>query len=101
MTGFNQLVENHIDEYQSRLKHIDQLLERASKAVAKSHAHADIHAEIANLRNEREKFASQIITLKQKSINILPKEMLEKSGPIGIWDEVALQLEKLVERIER
>jgi transcriptional/translational regulatory protein YebC/TACO1 len=101
MTGFNQLVENHIDQYESRLKQIDLLLERASTAVAKSQAHADIHTEIANLRAEREKFASQLGTLKQKSINSLPEEMLEKSGPMGIWDEVAQQLEKLVERIER
>jgi hypothetical protein len=101
MTGFNQLVENHIDQYESRLKQIDLLLERASNAIAKSQVHADIHTEIANLRAEREKFASQLGTLKQKSINGLPKEMLEKSGPMGIWDKVAQELEKLVERIEQ
>lgn len=101
MTHFNQLVEQQIDLYESRLKHIDELFERSSKGVAGSPEHADIHAQIANLKNERDRFAKHIDAMKQRSIDNLQEEFIEKSGPMGVWDALALQLEKLVERIER
>ena len=97
----NQRIEQKIDLYQSHLKHIDELLERSSKAVTGKPEHADIHAQITTLKNERDKFAKHIDTLKQGSTADMQEKMIEGSGPMGIWDALAQQLEKLVERIER
>jgi uncharacterized coiled-coil DUF342 family protein len=100
MTDFNQLVEQQINQYESHLKHIDELLERASKGAAGSQERADIHAQIASVKNERDRFARHIEALKRRSTDDLQEEMIEKSGPMGIWDTLAQQLESLLERIE-
>lgn len=101
MTKLNQLAEQRIDQYASRLKHIDGLLERLSKGGAGSSEHADIHAQIPDLKNERDRFSMHLDGLKQSSNDNLQKEMIEKSGPMAIWDALAQKLEKLVERFER
>tara|TARA_R110002167_G_C12481527_1_gene634652 strand:+ start:121 stop:423 length:303 start_codon:yes stop_codon:yes gene_type:complete len=100
MTKINHLVEQNIERYESHLKHIDELFEQASKGKNASPEHADIHAQIANLKGERDKFAKHIDGLKQGTIADFEENMIEKSGPMGIWDALALQLEKLVERIK-
>lgn len=97
----NQRIEQKIDLYESHLKHVDELLERSSKAMTGKPEHADIHAQITNLKNERDKFAKHIDTLKQGATADMQEQMIEGSGPMGIWDALAQQLEKLVERIER
>jgi len=53
-----------------------------------------------SLKNERDKFAQHIDTLKQGSTADMQEEMIEGAGPMGVWDALAQQLEKLVERIE-
>ncbi|NDP40957.1 MAG: hypothetical protein GZ093_19900 [Rhodoferax sp.] len=97
----NQRIEQNIDFYTSHLKHIDELLERSSKGVTKSPEHADIHAQITNLKTERDQFAEHIETLKLGSTADMQEQMIEGAGPMGVWDALAQQLEKLVERIER
>lgn len=97
----NQRIDQKIDFYESHLKHIDELLERSSKGVTKSPEHADIHAQITTLKNERDQFAQHIDALKQGSTAETREKMIEGAGPMGVWDALAQQLEKLVERIER
>lgn len=97
----NQRIEQEIDLYESRLKHIDELLERSSRGVAKRLQDSDIHAEITRLKNERDQFAKHVDMLKMGSTAEMQEEMIEKAGPMGVWDALAQQLEKLVERIER
>jgi hypothetical protein len=101
MTELNQLIEQQIDQYESRLKYIDGLLERAGKGVSAKNVHPDIHAQIGGLKNERDKLATLVDAVKQKSTNNLPENMFEQYGPMAIWDMFAQKLEKLVERIER
>ena len=96
----SQRVEQNIDFYKSHLKHIDELLERSSKRVTQSPEHAEFRAQIAKLKNERNQFAQHIDTLKQGSTAEMQEKMIEGAGPMGVWDALAQQLEKLVERIE-
>src|SRR5674476_1468490 len=88
-------------QYESQLKHIDELLERASKGVARSPLHADTHPQIAKAKSERDRLAKHLDVLRKMSPNELSEEILEESGPMGIWDALAQQLEHLVERIEQ
>jgi uncharacterized coiled-coil DUF342 family protein len=101
MTHISQLVEQKIEQYDSHLKHIDELLERSSKGMTGKPEHADIPAQVAKLKAERDKFAEHVDALKQKAMADAQEEMIEASGPMGVWDALAQQLEKLVERIER
>jgi cell division protein FtsB len=100
MPSINQLTEQHIERYQSHLKHIDKLLERSQKGAASHPDQADIQAQLAKLKAERDKFAQHVDTLKLGSAAEMQEEMIEEAGPMGVWDALAQQLEKLVERIE-
>jgi uncharacterized coiled-coil DUF342 family protein len=101
MPSINQLAQQHIERYQSHLKHIDELLERSQKGAASHPEAADIEAQVAKLKTERDRFAQHIDTLKQGTAAEMQTEMIKEAGPMGVWDALAQQLEKLVERIER
>lgn len=92
MTTLDELVDRHVKEYNSRLKHIDELAEQAAILEEESHL-----AELAELKSERNKLADYLKELEQN-----PSELsLVKSGPMAIWDVIAQRLEKLVEKIDK
>lgn len=99
MNGIDQLVEQHIKQYELRLKHMDELFVRATAAVTP--AVPAISEQLATMIEERNKFASHIEKLRVKSLDHWQTELIAKSGPMAIWDIIAQQLEKLVERVER
>ncbi len=101
MTEITHLIEQHILEHESRRQHIDELLERVGKKTRGTAVGQEISAELEGLTQERDKLVGRLDEFKQKSAEEWEKEELEKAGPMGIWDAVAQQLEKLVERIER
>jgi len=101
MTTENQMIEQHIREYQSRMQRIDELMERARKGLSESPAPEKGHAELEEASRGREKLATLYEELKLPSTENWRKEEILKSGPMGIWDAVAQQLEKLIERLER
>lgn len=90
MTKLDDLVDRHIKEYNSRLKHIDELAEQAAVLEEESHL-----AELAELKSERNKLADYLKELEQNR----SEKSLEMSGPMYIWDVIAQRLEKLVEKI--
>ncbi len=94
-------LEQRINQYQANLKHIDELLRRARQATAGMPAQSDVHAQVARAKIERDKFSEHLEALKKMSSEQFSERIIEKSGPMGLWDAVAEDLEKLVERIER
>ncbi len=101
MTSQNQLIEQHIREYQSRIQHIDELMERAQQGLNEGEAAEESQSALEEARRNREKLATLYEELKLSSTENWRKEEIIKSGPMGVWDAVAQQLEKLVERFER
>jgi hypothetical protein len=97
MTKFAHLAEQHMIEFESRLKHIDELLERANEDVT-GETH-ELASELKNLTSKREELASHVEKMRLKSLDDWEEEEIEKAGPMGVWDAVAQQLEKLVERL--
>ncbi len=93
MTNKEQLVEEHVMEYESRLKHIDKLIEHTGKLEIKKSEH---RTELSELKQEREKLAKHLEEIKQSSA----EEWAREGGPMVIWDIVAGRLEKLVEHLE-
>ncbi|WP_432472932.1 hypothetical protein [Amphritea sp. HPY] len=90
MTKLDDLVDQHIKEYNSRLKHIDELAEQA--AALEEESHLD---ELAELKSERNKLADYLKELEQNR----SEKSLEMTGPMYIWDVIAQRLEKLLEKI--
>ena len=101
MTGVERLVEQHIRENEARLKHVDEVLAQAHKEESETSKASDIDDDLAILRGERDQLASHFDELKMKSLQDWQQESIEKAGPMAIWDALAQQLEKLLERITR
>ncbi|WP_455208890.1 hypothetical protein [Kaarinaea lacus] len=89
MANIDQLAEQHIRQYESQLKHIDEVMERAHQEGSES-------AELKELAEHRLELADYIAELKDKA----PFEWMEEGGPMVLWDVVAERIEELVERIE-
>lgn len=100
MTDINHMMQQNVIEYESRLKHFDNLIERAHKGVGKNPEHAEIRDSLERLKQERDRFSGWIEKLRLKPLGNWRVEEIEMAGPMGIWDAVGQQLEKLVERIE-
>jgi hypothetical protein len=101
MTDTNQLMREKVMEYESRIKYFDELIARAENGVGKGPEHAETRDSLTSLKQERDKFASWLDELRMKSLENWRVDEIEKAGPMGVWDAVGQQLEKLVERIER
>jgi len=96
MTDINHLAEQHIREYEARLKHINELMEQADNAKHAAEDSSAVSAELENLKQEHSSLVEQLEEMKQHS----EEEWAEKGGPMVMWDIVADRLEKLVERIK-
>ena len=96
MTSIEHLVEQHVAEFESRLKHMDELTQRVEDKVDQ-----EIDSELKELIAERDRLASHVEQMKLRSLDDWDKEELSQAGPMGVWDALAQQLEKLVERLER
>ena len=99
MTKIAELAEQHIREHESRLKHIDELMARAHAGAGPEQA--ETGTELKKLTVEREELAGHLERMRLRSLEDWQEKEIELSGPMGIWDAVAQQLEKLVERLER
>ena len=98
MTQLNRMIQQHILEHESRLKHVDELLERAQQNIAKEGDAAD---QLAKAKQERDRLSGEVEAFKLRPPEQWAEEEFERTGPMVVWDTLAQKLEKLVERIER
>ena len=101
MTTTEQLITRHIREYESRLKHIDELFARAQKVSEILDEHAESNVKLEQYRHQREELAKKSDELKKMAVSNWREEMLQSAGPMGLWDILAQELEDFVERHER
>jgi hypothetical protein len=99
MTQLNRLVEQHILEHESHLKHLDELIERAEEKISKTGG-GEAEELLAKMKLERDQLSSRVEEFKLKPPDQWSEEEFEKTGPMVIWDTLAQKLEKLIERIE-
>lgn len=95
-----QLVEQHIRQYQSRLKHIDELYQRAKMAAAVNES-SEVETDLANYARQRELLRQKTDEIKTMHIDNWREETLLNAGPMAVWDIVAQSLEDFIERHER
>lgn len=100
MTHRDHLIEQHILQHESHLKHIDEMLQRAHEHVDAGKAPPEAEEELAGLKSERENLAGHLADMKRKGPEEWDSDTLKQSGPIVIWDAVACRLEKLVEHLD-
>ncbi len=93
--------DQRIKEYDMRMHRLDELLGHAEAKVKRSPEQIEAAAQLENLKQERDKLASWLEETKSMPLENWRQDEIIKAGPMGIWDAVAQQLEKLVERLER
>ena len=96
MTHTEQLIEQHIREYESRLRHLDELMAQAREKGASPES----HEELAEAQEQRQALAGEVETLKERREQGEIEE-IRKAGPMGVWDVIAQKLEHLIERMEK
>lgn len=95
----DHLIQQHIFEHESRLKHMDELLARARQGVSRAKADG-VAEQLTSAQAGRDTLASRIEEYRQRPPGQWSKAEFENKGPMIVWDTIAQQLEKLVERLE-
>ena len=101
MKDIGHLAEQNILQYESRQKHVDELLSRARNAVSAVPEDSDIHDRLQELEQEQDRLTVRLDELRFENLENWREEQIEKSGLMGLWDALAQQAERLVERFEK
>jgi len=81
MTDANQLMRENMMEYESRMKHFDDLIVRAYKAVGKGPEHLEVSGSSANLKQQLDKFFSMLDELRRSHLKTGVWMRLRKLDP--------------------
>ncbi len=94
MNNLDQHVEQQVKRYEAHLKHLDELFDKAAASDT-----AAAQDKLKTLKARRDAFAEHIEALKhgKTDITTFEEDLIAKSGPMGVWDAIALELEKLIE----
>ena len=98
MTNIDHLVEQNIIEHESRLKHIDELIDQAHSQINADSVSTDLKKELKDIRAARAELETELNHIKLKNWQY---ETIENAGPMGLWDVVAQRIEKLVEHLDK
>ena len=101
MSITEKLVEQHIREYESRLKHLDELVERAKHASTKLDSDSNLKTELEKYQEQHAALADQAKNLKKMPLAHWREDTIQAAGPMAIWDILAQKLEGFIERIEK
>ena len=99
MADVAELVEQHIRESESRQKHTEELLARARQHIGSGPEHDETRALLERLTQEHARLSSQLRQMKGRTLDDWRKEEIALAGPMAIWDILAQDLEKLVEKL--
>lgn len=100
MGSIDSLVERNIQRYESRLEHVDDLIEQARNGL-QGHPDHEKHAKtLADILARRDELQVRLDDLKLNNPDRLSEE-LQEDGPImGIADAIAGELEALLEKLD-
>jgi len=99
MTNLEALASHHGSKYEAKLRHIDELFERADRGLATKGEAPELSNELETLRRDRATLLSDIEDIRKETREEWQEETIEEAGPMILWEAVAKRLESLVERI--
>ena len=101
MSNLDHLVEQQVKEYESRLKHIDEMLDHAHIQLNTKNIVENEQAEFERIQRARHQLSEDLQRMKLISKQNWQTDTIENAGPLGIWDIIAQRLEKFIERIDK
>ena len=100
MTTKEQLIDQHIREYESRLRHIDELYDRAREAAGHPEEATGLGSELRDLKAQMALLRETTEEIKAMPVDKWRDETARSAGPMAIWDILAQKLENFIERHE-
>ncbi len=100
MTSLDRMAEQQMLEYESRQRHVDEVLEHVRGKAAKGGGQPDVRTRLEELEKEQDRLKVRLDELRLKNLDNWRVEEIEKSGLMGLWDALAQQAEKLAERLD-
>ncbi len=98
MTTKEQLIDQHIREYESRLRHIDELYVQAQEATEHLHEDHESQKELRSYAEQRAQLPKDADEIKTMPVENWRQETAQSAGPMAIWDILAQKLEDFLER---
>ena len=100
MSNTEHLIEQHIREYESRLRHIDELYERAHAAAADTDSASGAEDKLRDIDAQRSLLRETADELRTMPLERWREDTIQNAGPMAIWDVLAQKLEDFIERHE-
>ena len=100
MTITEKIADQHIREYESRLKHLDELFERAKQSSARLDDGHALKSELGRYQEQYTDLTNQTAKPGKTPYAHLREDIIKSAGPMAVWDILSQKLEDLVERIE-
>jgi len=100
MSSKEHLIEQHILEYESRMRHIDELYERAHKAAAAKGTQGEAHDDLREFAAQRSLLRESTDKIRAMPLDRWREDTVRAAGPMAVWDILAQKLEDFVERHE-
>jgi transposase len=97
----NRLADQQVKAYFSRLSHIDELFRQAEQKMEGRRQPPEVTTHLDRLRQERDRLAERLDRTSAALHGSQTLSEIEFLGPLAIWDIVAEELEKLVERFTK
>ena len=97
MTSREQLIEQHIREFESRQSHIDELLEKARAHATRIPVVKD---DLISIEGKYEKLLCDLHEIKRGNYQEHAIEAIKDAGPMGVWFGLVSELESLIENLE-
>lgn len=101
MTHLEHLVERRVLEYESRRRHVDELFDRVQRRLRDRARDAALLEHLDALQATRDALLHARHGELPESLTTWNSVDFRATGPMAVWDAVAQQLERLVERLER
>ena len=100
MSNKEHLIEQHIREYESRMRHIDELYQRAHQATTAQDTESEAQAHLTELAAQRSLLRESTDQMRSMSLQHWREDTVRSAGPMAVWDILAQKLEDFVERHE-
>lgn len=105
MTTKEQLIEQHIREYESRLKHVDELFVQAHSLTDHLDEAHESRSELEDYRDKAKTFLDarheeDTPEIQTMTVDKWRQETSKAAGPMALWDILAQKLEDFIERHE-
>jgi hypothetical protein len=96
MVSMNELAEQHIRESESRLRHIDELMDKARQVAEREAAPSETAALLAQIQRDRDRLARDLEALRHLPQGAGQDLVQRSEGLKGLLQNLGAQLQRVL-----